>query len=137
MKTTDTVYNCIHKINSSNSVSQLMWFSPRVETLLNAQKKKQTNEIGIRYFCAVPIKIVRTSSHMMSGQVTTKKKKKEDRFLHGAQIAYMIYDNFRVDGAHDTALDYANLFSITFRTDDVQEFDTRWHEILYVKNSIR
>ena len=72
---------------------------------------------------------------MMTGQVTTKKK--EDRFLHGAQIAYMIYDNFRVDGAHDTVLDNANLFSVTFRTDDVQEFDSRWHEIIYVKNSIR
>ena len=38
----------------------------------------------------------------------------------------MIYDNFRVDGAHDTALDYADLFTLTLRNDDVQEFDTRW-----------
>ena len=42
----------------------------------------------------------------------------------------MIYDHFRVTGAHDTVLDCADVFSITLRNDDVQEFDTRWDEIL-------
>ena len=42
----------------------------------------------------------------------------------------MIYDYFRVTGAHDTVLDYADLFSMTLRNDNVQEFDTRWDEIL-------
>ena len=37
----------------------------------------------------------------------------------------MIYDYFRVTGAHDTVLDYADLFSITLRNDNVQQFDTR------------
>ena len=55
---------------------------------------------------------------------------KEDRFFRGRQIAYTIYDYSRVTGADDTVLDYADLFSITLRNDDVQEFDTRWDEIL-------
>ena len=55
---------------------------------------------------------------------------KEDRFLRGWQIACLIYDYFRVTGAHDTILDYADLFSTTLRNDDVQKFDTRWDEIL-------
>ena len=42
----------------------------------------------------------------------------------------MIYDYFWVTGAHDTVLDHADLFSITLRNDDVQDFDTRWDEIL-------
>ena len=42
----------------------------------------------------------------------------------------MIYDFFRVTGAHDTVLDYADLFTTTLRNDDVQEFDTRWGDIL-------
>ena len=42
----------------------------------------------------------------------------------------MIYDCFRVTGAHDTVLDDADLFSITLRNDDVEDFDTRWDEIL-------
>ena len=42
----------------------------------------------------------------------------------------MIYDYFRVTGAHDAVLDYADFFSISLRNDDVQDFDTRWDEIL-------
>ena len=38
----------------------------------------------------------------------------------------MIYDDFRVTGAHDTVPDYADLFSITLRNDNDQEFDRRW-----------
>ena len=41
----------------------------------------------------------------------------------------MIYDYFRVIGAHDTVLDYADLFSVILQDDDVQEFDTRWDEV--------
>ena len=58
-----------------------------------------------------------------------QKAQKEDRFLRGRQIAYMIHDYFRA-GAHDTVLHYADLITITLRTDNVQEFDTRWDEIL-------
>ena len=42
----------------------------------------------------------------------------------------MIYDYFRVTGAHDTVLDNANLFSVTLRDDNIQEFNTRWDEVL-------
>ena len=42
----------------------------------------------------------------------------------------MIYDYFRVAGAHDTVLDYADFFSVTLRDDNVQEFGTRWDEVL-------
>ena len=42
----------------------------------------------------------------------------------------MTYDFYQVTGAHDTVVDYADLFSITLRNDNVQDFDTRWDEIL-------
>ena len=48
-----------------------------------------------------------------------KKAQKEDRFLRGRQIAYMRYDYFRFTGAHDAVLDFADLFSITLRNDNV------------------
>ena len=48
----------------------------------------------------------------------------------------MIYDYFRVTGAHDTVLDYAVLFSVTLRDDIVQEFDTRWDEVLLTMSQI-
>ena len=33
-------------------------------------------------------------------------------------------------GAQDTVSDFADLFSISLRNNDVQEFDTRWDEVL-------
>ena len=42
----------------------------------------------------------------------------------------MSYDYFRVTGAHGTVLDYADLFSVTLRDYNNQEFDTRWDEVL-------
>ena len=48
----------------------------------------------------------------------------------------MIYDYFKVTGGHDTVLDYADLFTITLRNDDVQDFDTRWDDILLSMSKI-
>ena len=48
----------------------------------------------------------------------------------------MMYDYFRVTGAHDTVLDYADLFSVTLRDDNIQEFDTRWDGVLLSMSKI-
>ena len=48
----------------------------------------------------------------------------------------MIYHNFRLTGVHGTVLDYADLFSITLRNDDIQEFDTGWDENLIFMTEI-
>ena len=61
---------------------------------------------------------------------------KEDRSLRGRQIAFMIYDYFRVTVAHDTVLDNADLSSVTLRDDNDQEFDTRWDEVLLSMSKI-
>ena len=58
------------------------------------------------------------------------KAQKEDRFLRGTQIAYLIYEYFRVTGANDSVENYADLFTVVLRNDDIQEFDTKWDEIL-------
>ena len=65
-----------------------------------------------------------------------QKAQNEDRFLRGRQIAFMIYDCFRVAGAHDTVLDYADLFSVTLHDDIIQEFDARWDEGLLSMSKI-
>ena len=75
-------------------------------------------------------KIIQNSYFKKNSSLEEQKAQKDDRFLRGRQIAFMIYDYFRETGAHDTVLDYADLFSITLRNDDVQELDTRWDEIL-------
>ena len=54
-----------------------------------------------------------------------KKAQKQDRFLRGRQIAYLIHEYFRVTGVHDSVENYADLFAISFRNDDIQEFDSK------------
>ena len=41
----------------------------------------------------------------------------------------MVYDYFRVICAHDTVLDYADLFSVTLRDGNILELDARWDEV--------
>ena len=69
-------------------------------------------------------KIIQNSYFGKKVSLEEQKAQKEDRFLRGRQIAYMIYDYFQVTGAHHTDLDYADLFTFHLRNDDVQESDT-------------
>ena len=57
------------------------------------------------------------------------KAHKEDRFLRGRQIAYLIYEYFRVTRTNDSVENYADLFTVALRNDNIQEFDTNWDEI--------
>ena len=84
-------------------------------------------------------KNIQNSQFKKKVNLEEQKAPKEDRFLRGRQIASMTHDYFRVTGAHDTVLDYADWFSVTLRDDNVQEFDTRWDEVLLsmTKFSIR
>ena len=59
-----------------------------------------------------------------------QKAQKEDRFLRGRQIAYLIYEYFRVTGANDSVENYVDLLTIVLRNDDIQEFDSKWDGIL-------
>ena len=65
-----------------------------------------------------------------------EKAQKEDRFLRGRQIAYLIYECFRVTGANDSVENDADLFTIALRNDDVQEFDSKWDGILLFMTKI-
>ena len=58
------------------------------------------------------------------------KAQKEGRFLRGRQIAYLICEYFRVTGANDSVENYADLFTVVLRNDDIQEFDSKWDRIL-------
>ena len=59
-----------------------------------------------------------------------QKAQKQDSFLRGRQIAYLICEYFRVTGANDSVENYADLFTIIPRNDDIQEFDSKWDGIL-------
>ena len=75
-------------------------------------------------------RIIHNSRFKRKVSLEEQKAQKEDRFLRGRQIAYLIYEYFRVTGANDSVENYADLFTIALRNDDIQEFDSKWDGIL-------
>ena len=75
-------------------------------------------------------KIIQNTQFKRTVSLEEHKAQKEDRFLRGRQIAYLIYDHFRVTGANDSVENYTDLFTIVLRNDDTQEFDSKWDGIL-------
>ena len=75
-------------------------------------------------------RIIHNSHFKRRVSLEEQKAKKEDRFLRGRQIAYLIYEYFRVTGANDSVENYADLFTVVLRNDDIREFDSKWDEIL-------
>ena len=74
-------------------------------------------------------KIIHNSHFKRRISLEEQKDQKQDRFLRGRQIAYLIYDYFWVTGAHDSVENYADLFTVSLRNDDIQEFDSKWDGI--------
>ena len=60
----------------------------------------------------------------------SKKAQTQDRFLRGRQIACVICEHFRVTGAHEAVLDLTHFFLVSLQGDDIQDFDTRWDQVL-------
>ena len=75
-------------------------------------------------------KIIHNSHFRRRISLEEQKAQKQDLFLRGRRIAYLIYEYFRVTGAHDSVENYADLFTISLRNDDIQEFDSKWDGIL-------
>ena len=75
-------------------------------------------------------KIIHNSHFKRRISLEEQKAQKQDRFLRGRQIAYLICEYFRVIGANDSVENYADMFTISFRKDDIQEFDSKWDGIL-------
>ena len=75
-------------------------------------------------------KIIHISHFKRRISLEEQKAQKQDRFLRGRQIAYLIYEYFRVTGANDSVENCADLFTISLRNDDIQEFDSKCDGIL-------
>ena len=75
-------------------------------------------------------KIIHNSHFKRRISLEEQKAQKQDRFFRSRQIAYLIYDYFRVTGIHDSVENYADLFTISLRNDGFREFDSKWDGIL-------
>ena len=58
-------------------------------------------------------RIIHNSHFKRRISLEEQKAQKQDRFLRGRQIAYLIYEYFRVTGANDSVENYADLFEMT------------------------
>ena len=74
-------------------------------------------------------RIIHNSHFKRRVSLEEQKAQKQDRFLRGRQIAYLIYEQFRVTGANDSVENYGDLFTIALRNDDILEFDLKWDGI--------
>ena len=62
--------------------------------------------------------------------VEERRAQKDDRFLRGRQIDYLIYEYFRPTGSYYEIQGLSGLFSIKLENDDIQDFDLRWEQAL-------
>ena len=81
-------------------------------------------------------KIIHNSQFKRRIRLEEQEAQKQDRFLRGRQIAYVIYEYFRVIGANDSVENYADLFTVSLRNDDIQEVDSKWDGILWSMTKI-
>ena len=101
-----------------------------VESVDDFQSSLSEREIRMPDFEVLDAKIASALNRIIHNShfkrsLEEQKAQKEDRFLRGRQIAYLIYDHFRVTGTHDSVENYTDLFTICLRTDDIQEFDSK------------
>ena len=126
----------------SSSPMEAMWWIKEVEMVDSVDDSKSSHSIqGYTHFpnfetldarLASALNKIIQNSYFKIKVSLEQKAQKEDRFLRGRQIA----DYFQVTGVDDTVLDYADSLSVTLRDDDVQEFDTRWDEVLLSMSKI-
>ena len=70
-------------------------------------------------------RIIHNSPFKRRVSLEERKAQKEDRIRRGRQIAYKRCEYFQVTGANDSVENYADLFTIVLRNDDIQEFDSK------------
>ena len=62
--------------------------------------------------------------------IEQQRAQKDNRFLRGRHIAFLIYEYFRPSGSYDEIQGLSGLFSIKLENDDIQDFDLRWEQAL-------
>ena len=65
-------------------------------------------------------KIIHNSQFKRRISLEDQMAQKEDCFLRGRQIAYLIYEQFRVTGTDSSVENYTDLFTFALRNDDIQ-----------------
>ena len=114
-------------------IKEVEMFSPKDELKSSrsvAGKKFMNFEMLDAKIASALNNIIQNSHFKKKVSLEEQKAQKEDRFPRGRQIAFMIYDYFRVAGAYDTVMDFADCSLSLFIMIMFRKFDTRWDEVL-------
>ena len=103
------------------------WF--KIFVICKRTSNARFEELDARIASALN-RIIHNSHFKRRVSLEEQKAQKEDRFLRGRQIAYLIYEYIRVTGTNDSVENYADLFTFALRNVDIQEFDSKWDGIL-------
>ena len=85
--------------------------------------------------CEASMKKTKTTS-------AASKKSFKERMVSGSSVSNsmkndnLIYEKFWVIGANDSVENYADLFTVVLRNDDIQEFDSEWDENFWTVTKI-
>ena len=120
------------KIRFKTEVCTMLWIKEveMVDSVDDLMCSSSTRGIQMPNFEVLDAKIASALNRIIHNSLEEQKAQKQDRFLRGRQIACLIYEYFRVTGANDSVENYADLFTIGLRNDDIQEFDSKWDGIL-------
>ena len=61
---------------------------------------------------------------------------KDNRFLRGRQIAYLIDEYFQPSGSYDEIQRLSGLFGMKLENDDIENFDFRWEQSLLLTSDL-
>ena len=114
----------IKEVEMVDSVDDLM-YSPSIKGI-----QMPNFEVLDARIASALNRIIHNSHFKIRISLEERIAQKEDRSLRGRQIAYLICEYFRVTGANDSVENYADLFTIGLRNDDIQESDSKWDGIL-------
>ena len=82
-----------------------------------------TRGISMPNFEVLDARIASALNKIIHNSHFKRKISLEEQKTQSRQIAYLIYDYLRVTGVQDSVENYADLFTISLRNDDIQEFD--------------
>ena len=122
------------KIHSQFLTEAMLWIKgvELVASVDDLKSSSSTRGISMPNFEVLDARIASAlnkiihNSHFKRISLEEQKAQKQDLFLRGRQIVYLIFKYFRVTGANDSVENYADLFIIALRNDDIQEFDPKW-----------
>ena len=95
-----------------------------VDSVDDLQTSQSKRWYKISTFEMLDSKIASALKRIIPVSLEEQKAATQDRFLRG-QIACMIYEHFRVAGAHEAALDLTDLFSVSLQGDDIQDLSPK------------